>query len=68
MNVQEVLVDFFMKDVSEVFILNASWKFDLYHVTLVIETDHKESRACHDCRWLGIQLCKILLSPLNGRC
>lgn len=60
------MIDFFVEDVRQVFIFDASGKFYLEKITFVIEGNYKKSRVGDDGRGFRIQLTEVLLSPLDS--
>ena len=53
-----------MEDEREVFILDASWKFDLEECAAIIESNDEEGGCGCDWWGLGVELLEIVFGPL----
>lgn len=65
MYIQEVLVNLFMKDICQIFVLYSCGQFYLNRMTFVVQTYRKDCRTRHYYRSLRVKLIEILLTPLN---
>lgn len=66
MHVEEVLVDFFVENVRQVFVLDSGREFDFEHVAFIVETDNKKSGTGDYLRGFWVELWEIVFSPLKG--
>jgi hypothetical protein len=55
-HVEEVLVDFFVEDVRQVFVLDSGWEFDFEHVAFIVETDNKKGGTGDYLRGFWVEL------------
>lgn len=56
MHIEQVLIDFFMENIGQVFVLDSCREFDFEHMAFVVETDNKKCCTGDYLRWLRVEL------------